>query len=70
MEREGLTGFELVVLAIGAVAAAALGAVWAGASLALLASGHPMWVPISAAAEALGQRAAHRGDPVSAWPTP
>lgn len=59
-----------MVLAIGGVVAAALGAVWAGASLALLASGHPMWVPISAAADALGQIGAHRGDPASAWPAP
>ena len=39
MEREGLTGFELMVLVVGVVAAAVIGVVWAGASLALLLAG-------------------------------
>lgn len=68
MERDGLTGFELLVLAIGAAVAVAVSTVWGGATLALLVSGNPMGVPISDATDALGRLPANGSDPASAWP--
>ncbi len=59
MGRDGLTGFELTVLAIGAVAAVLAGVAWGGASLALLVSGDPMAVSVSVAVDALGRLTAH-----------
>ncbi len=70
MEREGLTGFELMVLVVGAVAAAAIGIVWAGASLALLLSGESARVPVSAAVDALGRLPSNLAEPASAWVEP
>ena len=70
MERDGLTGFELMVLAIGAVAAAVVIVVWGGASLALVMSGEPRAVPLSGAVDALGRLPSSGGDPAAAWAEP
>lgn len=70
MERDGLSGFELLVLVVGGAAAAATGVVWAGASLALLVVGERRGVELSAAAEALGGLAGSIGSPAAAWPAP
>lgn len=70
MERDGLTGFELMVLAIGAVAAVLVGVVWAGAALALLLAGRPGTPSLSATVDALEGLAARPGNPAAAWPEP
>jgi len=70
MERDGLGGFEMLVLVVGGAAASLLGAVWGGASLALLATGNRPAVPASVAGDALGRLPANLADPASAWPAP
>jgi type IV secretion system protein VirD4 len=70
VERSGTSTFEIVVLALAAVAAAAIGIVWAGASLALLAAGHPRALPLDAAARAARQLPETAGHPAAAWPAP
>ena len=70
MERDGLTGFELMVLAVGAVAAAVVIVVWGGASLALVLAGEPRAVPLSSAVDALGRLPSSGADPAAAWAEP
>ncbi|MGQ0823761.1 MAG: type IV secretory system conjugative DNA transfer family protein [Actinomycetota bacterium] len=70
MEREGLGGFELLIVVFAGVALAAVGAVWAGASLALAVSGDARHVPLSVAADAVSRLPANVGSPESAWPEP
>lgn len=70
MERDGLSGFELMVLAVGAVAAAVVLVVWGGASLALAMAGEPMTVPLSGAVDALGHLPSSGSDPAAAWSEP
>lgn len=70
MERDGLSGFEMLVFVVGGAAASALGVVWAGASLALLVAGNRPAVPASVAGSAIGSLPAHLTDPAAAWPAP
>lgn len=70
MERDGLTAFEMMVLAVGAMVAALMAVVWGGASLALVVVGHPRVVPGSAAVDALGGLPARWGNPSKAWAEP
>lgn len=70
MERSGTNAFEIVVLTIAAAAAAAIGIVWSGATLALLAAGHPRALPIDAAAHAARHLPSSGGEPAAAWPAP
>ncbi|KAA0235925.1 MAG: type IV secretory system conjugative DNA transfer family protein [Actinobacteria bacterium] len=70
MEREGLGGFELLVIVVAGVALAVVGVVWAGAWLALVVSGEPVGVSFSAAANAIPRLPANLGSPASAWPEP
>lgn len=70
MEREGLGGFELLIIGVAGVALAALGAVWAGGWLALAVSGEAQEVPFSAAAHAAPRLLATPVSPAVAWPEP
>lgn len=70
MERDGLTGFEMIVLAVGAVAAVLLLVSWGGASLAALVAGRPVGIPVSDAVDALGRLPGHASDPAVAWSAP
>lgn len=70
MEREGLGGFELLVIVVAGVALALVGAVWAGAWLALAVSGEVHGAPFSAAAGAASRLPANLGSPAAAWPEP
>lgn len=70
MERHGLSGFELLVLVLGGAAASGVAAVWGGAALALVVTGHGPGLPASAAATAAGSLPAHLSDPATAWPSP
>ena len=70
MQRDGLSGFELAVLSVGAVAALVVAVVWAGATLALLVVGVPGDVSFGQAAEVLAELAGRLGDPAGAWPEP
>jgi type IV secretion system protein VirD4 len=70
MEREGLGSFELLVIVVAGLVLACIGAIWAGAWLALAASGEGQGVPFSTAADAAGQLPANLGSPASAWPEP
>lgn len=70
MEREGPGGFELLVIVVAGAALAAVGAVWAGAWLALAVSGEAQGVPFSVAADAASRLPASLGSPASAWPEP
>src|SRR5918996_1391863 len=68
MDRDGLGGFELLILAIGGIAALAVAVAWTGAALALLVVGNPAAVPLSDAVDALGRLPGHLADPAAAWP--
>jgi type IV secretion system protein VirD4 len=68
VQRDGLSGFEAVVLSVGG--AAGLVVVWAGAALALAAAGQPVDVTVGDAADALPRLPGHFGDPAGAWPAP
>jgi len=70
MERESLGGFELLIIVFAGVALAVVGAVWAGASLALAVSGKAQHVPFSVAADAASRLPTNVGSPESAWPEP
>ena len=70
MERDGLGGFELVVLLVGGAVAVGVGMVWAGAVLALLASGQAASVSLRQAAHAAPSLPSHVGDPARAWQPP
>jgi type IV secretion system protein VirD4 len=70
VERDGLGGFEVLVLAVGVVAAGVVGIVWAGAVLASVVGGEPTSPQLSATVEALGQLPSSLGAPASAWPEP
>lgn len=70
MEREGLSGFELLVLTLGGAAAGLFAIVWAGAALALLVMGQAPAIPASAVGEALGSLPANLTAPSEAWPSP
>ena len=69
MDRDDLGGFELLVLAVGGVAALVIAITWAGAALALLVSGEPIeQLSLGAAPEALGSLPGHLTDPAAGWP--
>lgn len=70
MERNGLSGFELLVLVAGGAVAVVIGAVWGGAALALLVTGHDPGVALSAAGTAATGLPARLSDPASAWADP
>ena len=69
MEREGMGGFELLVIVVAGIALALVGAVWAGAWLALAASGGGH-LPFAAAADAAPRLPAHMRAPAEAWAEP
>jgi type IV secretion system protein VirD4 len=70
MERDGLGGFELLVIAIAGVALALVGAVWAGAWLALAASDGAQGLSFSAAVDAAPRLPANASAPAAAWAEP
>src|SRR4051794_18683315 len=70
MERHGISGFELVVVAVGSAVLSVLGVAWGGAVLALLVTGHPTAVPASAVAGAVRRLPQHLSDPSAAWTPP
>lgn len=70
MERDGLGGFELVVLVVGGAVTALAVAVWGGAALALAMSGSTGGLPVEDAVAAAGQLPGQIGDPAGAWPAP
>ena len=70
MEREGLGGFDLLVIVIAGLALALVGAVWAGAWLALAASDGTQGVPFSAAVDAAPRLPANASAPAAAWSEP
>jgi hypothetical protein len=70
MERDGLGGFELVVVAFAGVVLVALIAVWSGATLSLVVSGEAGRIPFAAAAEAAPRLPRHFGDPAAVRPEP
>ncbi|HVM14018.1 MAG TPA: type IV secretory system conjugative DNA transfer family protein, partial [Egibacteraceae bacterium] len=68
MERNGLSGFELLVV-IGAVIAGSLGgAVWMGAWVAAAVAGGGFSASFGDALVAATRLPSHLGDPRSAWP--
>jgi type IV secretion system protein VirD4 len=67
VDRDGLSGFDVVVLALGGAAVLVVAVVWAGAALALLVSGAPVEVSVGAAADAVPGLVGHVGDPAGAW---
>jgi type IV secretion system protein VirD4 len=69
MEREGLGGFELLVIVVAGIGLALVGAVWAGAWLALAVSGGGH-LPFAAAADAAPRLPANMSDPAEAWAAP
>ncbi len=70
MEREGLGGFELLVIVVAGVALALVGAVWAGGWLALAISGKAQSLPFSAAFDAAPRLPASLSAPAEAWADP
>ena len=70
MEREGLGGFELLVIVIAGLGLALVGAVWAGAWLALAVSDGGGHLPFAAAADAALRLPANLSTPAAAWAAP
>ncbi len=68
MERDGLSGFELIAFAVGGVAAVMVGVVWAGAAIALVVTGEAVDMSFGDAASTLGELPGHWADPAAAWP--
>ncbi len=69
VEREGLGGFELLVIVIAGIGLSLVGAVWAGAWLALAVTGGE-GLPFAAAADAVSRLPANLSDPAAAWAEP
>ena len=69
MDRDGGV-FEILVVLVAGIALGLVGAVWAGASLALAFTGDASTIPFSVAAEALIALPGSLGDPAAAWPPP
>jgi len=70
MERDGVGGFEVLVLVVAGVAMAGIGVVWAGALLSLVLSGDAQSIEFSAAADAATRLPARLGAPATAWAEP
>lgn len=70
MERDGLGGFELLVVVVAGVALVVIGTVWAGAWVALVVSGEAQALPFSVAADAAARLPDNWGSPATAWPEP
>jgi type IV secretion system protein VirD4 len=70
VDRQGTSAFEIAVLALASVAATAIGIVWAGATLALLAAARPRVIPLDIAVHAARHLPESSGDPGAAWPAP
>lgn len=70
MERDGVGGFEWLVLAIGGGLFIGVITVWGGASLAALFAGAPTAVPFGDAMSALRALPARLGNPAAAWREP
>lgn len=70
MERDGVSGFELLVLVLGGAAVSLLGVVWGGAALALLASGHSPAITAEAAGDAATKLPGSLSNPAAAWAEP
>jgi len=68
MERNGLSGFELVVIIGAGVVGALGGAVWLGAWAASAISGGRLHVSFADAVTAATRLPSHPGDPRLAWP--
>ena len=65
MEREGLGGFELLFMVVAGIGLSLVGAVWAGAWLALTLFGGG-GVPFAAAADAAPRLPGHLSEPAAA----
>jgi type IV secretion system protein VirD4 len=70
VERDGVGGFEWLVLAVGGALFVGVVAVWGGASLATLLAGAPIVVPFGDAASALLALGGNVSDPAAAWGEP
>ena len=70
MERDGVGGFEWLVLAIGGGLFIGVITVWGGASLATLLTGVPTAIPFGDAMSALLALPGRLGDPAGAWREP
>ena len=68
MERGSLSGGELVVVALGALALLAGGVVWCGAALAAAFSGAALNAGLDDGLRAIPLLVGGAGDPVAAWP--
>ncbi len=68
MERDSLSGGELVVVVVGGFALAVGGAVWSGAALSALLTGDHLNASLGDALTALPALPQHLGDPAAAWP--
>jgi type IV secretion system protein VirD4 len=70
VERDGLSPFDLVVLAVGGTAVLVVVVVWAGAALAMGVTGQPVELSVGQAAEAVPGLVDDLGRPARAWPEP
>jgi type IV secretion system protein VirD4 len=70
VDGDGLSPFDLVVLAVGGPAVLLVVVAWAGAALALLLTGEPAGLSMGQAAAALPRLAEHVSRPAGAWPEP
>src|SRR4051794_23143735 len=68
MRREGLTGFDLLLLVGGAAAAVLAAVVWAGAWTAAALDGHQLHAHLHDVFAAAFNLARHAGSPRDAWP--
>lgn len=67
MERNSLSGGELVVLVVAGFALAVGGVVWSGAALSALLAGHHLAASLGDALAAAPALPRHLGDPGAAW---
>ena len=68
MERDGLGGFELLVLALGGLALVVLGSVWLGCVVAVLVTLGGSPPGFGETASAVGRLSANLSSPREAWP--
>jgi type IV secretion system protein VirD4 len=61
------SSFEILVIALAVLGAAAVGIVWAGALLACLLAGHPTAIGLAATIDALPRLVTEPGHPGAAW---
>jgi hypothetical protein len=70
MERDGLGGFELIVILVGGVVGLVVSVVWVGATMASFLAGDVVRISLGAASDAATALPSQLTDPAGAWSPP